>query len=163
MPSRSDLGEGRVDIAALEYIDVELPGVIRGGGVGFFAFPYRRNRRAPGASLARQVQSRRIASRPVNDRQVTHQGRPPRAALFDELTVKGVLAGEPRPAASCRRQCVPRTGANTNRNYRAGRGSRVDPAGTHNSRSCPGKHRQESPRQGTVRTRRGVHPPPISR
>ena len=28
VPSRSDLGEGRVDIAALEYIDVGLAGVI---------------------------------------------------------------------------------------------------------------------------------------
>jgi hypothetical protein len=52
VPSRSDLGEGRVDIAALEYIDVELPGVIEDG------MPGRNVQRKPGTARGSPRRSR---------------------------------------------------------------------------------------------------------
>jgi hypothetical protein len=52
VPSRSDLGEGHVDIAALEYIDVELPGVIEDG------MPGRNEQRKPGTTRGSPRRSR---------------------------------------------------------------------------------------------------------
>jgi hypothetical protein len=52
VPSRSDLGEGCVDIAALEYIDVELPGVIEDG------MPGRNEQRKPGTARGSPRRSR---------------------------------------------------------------------------------------------------------
>ena len=67
MPSRSTLGEGRVDIAALELIGVELPGVVEDG------MPGRNGQRKPGTARgsprrSRTAKASRISRRAVKSR-----------------------------------------------------------------------------------------------
>jgi len=67
VPSRSTLGEGRVDIAALELIDVELLGVVEDGMSG------RNGQRKPGTARGSPRRSRtakalRISRRAVKSR-----------------------------------------------------------------------------------------------
>jgi hypothetical protein len=73
VPSRSDLGEGRVDIAALEYIDVELPGVIEDG------MPGRNEQRKPGTARgsprrSRTAKASRISRHAVKSRCARERG-----------------------------------------------------------------------------------------
>jgi hypothetical protein len=73
VPSRSTLGEGRVDIAALELIDVELPGVAEDG------MPGRNGQRKPGTARgsprhSRTAKASRISRRAVKSRCACERG-----------------------------------------------------------------------------------------
>ena len=73
VPSRSDLGEGHVGIALLEYIDVELPGVIEDG------MPGRNEQRKPGTTRgsprrSRTAKASRISRHAVKSRCARERG-----------------------------------------------------------------------------------------
>ena len=67
VPSRSILGEGRVDIAALELIDVELLGVVEDGMSG------RNGQRKPGTARGSPRRSRTAKALRISRRAVKSQ------------------------------------------------------------------------------------------